>query len=151
MSKAVKITGEIDVAGKSVSLSAEQDGVRLPQTFVVGNDHMLTWHLRDAKIPTKTVFEGFHARIRFVEFPNPPDARPLVEGGKSLDAAPNGVIAGGKVKPDAFNGQYRYAVELVGSGGVVTSLQCSWVGVTAGAPAVVTGMGGIKREGGPGG
>lgn len=149
MPKAVTITGGIDVAGESVTLSAERDGVRLPPTFEVGNEDTLTWHLRDAKVPTKTAFEGVTARVRFVEFPNPSDPRPLVEGGKRLDAAPNGVITGGRVRADAFNGDYRYEVELVGPTGAPKHLTCSWAAIDPNGVAEVTGMGGIKRGGGP--
>jgi hypothetical protein len=148
MSKAVTVTGKIDVAGKSVTLSAEQDGARLPSTFVLDNDHTVTWRLRDAKVPTKTAFEGFKVRVRFVKFPTN-EKRPLLKRGSALDAAPDGVISGGSVNPDAANGEYRYAVELVGPGDTVTNLECSWAGLAPGDPPVVVGMGGIKREGGP--
>jgi hypothetical protein len=148
MSRAVTVTGKVDVAGQSVALSGERDGKALPLVFVVDNDDALTWQLLDARVPTKTVFEGFKARIRFVEFPHS-EERPLLDGGSTLDAAANGVIRGGSVKPDAFNGQYRYRVELVGPDGTPTNLKCSWT-VPGGDPTP-TGMGGIKRGGGPGG
>lgn len=148
MSKTVTITGDVDVARKRVTLSAEQEGKRLPVEFLVGNDHTLTWKLRDAKVPTRTAFEGFKARVRFVGFP-PGEERPLLKRGNTLEAAANGVIDGGGVNPNAFDGLYAYAVELVGPGGAVTSLECSWAGATPGAAPVRTGMGGIKRSGGP--
>ena len=148
MSKAVTITGDVDVARKRVTLSGKQDGKRLPVEFVVGNDHTLTWKLRDAKVPTRTVFEGFKAQVRFVGFP-PGEPRPLLKRGNTLEAAATGVIDGGAVNPNAFEGLYIYAVELVGPAGGITSLECSWAGAAPNAAPVVTGMGGIKRSGGP--
>lgn len=147
MSKAVTVTGKIDVARQQVTLSAQEDGRTLPLTFKVDNGHTVTWQLRDATVPTKTAFEGFKARVRFVGFPKS-EERPLLLGG-TLDAAPNGVISGGSVSPAAFNGDYRYAVELLGLGGAITTLKCSWAGTGPNDPPVETGMGGIKREGGP--
>ncbi len=129
---------------KSVTLISSQPELTDQNTFSVENGDSLEWRVQD---PTHAGV-GSKARIKFVDFPRKEEERRLLIGGNTFEADTHGVIRGGLVDPQAFNGQYRYLVELVSPDGTSARLDCSWASSVGGA-STPTGMGGGKRGGGP--
>lgn len=133
------------ITGKtSVTLSSSQTGLVAPDTFSVKNGDTVEWRFQGA---TNAGLGGLKARIKFDRFPEK-EERPLLVGGSTLDEAAGGVIRAARVNDQAFNGEYRYLVQLVSPNGAITQLECSWASSVGGA-STPTGMGGGKRGGGP--
>jgi hypothetical protein len=130
----------------TVTLSSSQTGLVAPDTFLVKNGDTVEWRFQGA---TGAGLGGLKARIKFFKFPKQ-EERPLLVGGSTLDEAASGVIRAARVNEQAFNGEYRYRVQLVSPNGAITELECSWAS-SVGGPPTPTGMGGGKRGGGPGG
>lgn len=135
------------ITGKTtVTLSSSQPGLAAPDTFSVKNGDTVEWRFQGA---TSASLGGLKPRIKFVGFPEK-EERPLFVGGSTLDEAASGVVRAARVNDQAFNGEYRYRVQLVSPNGATTELECSWAS-RVGGPPTPTGMGGGKRGGGPGG
>jgi hypothetical protein len=150
MAKSVVVIAEIDTTANEVVLRGSQPDLRSGKTFAVAAGDTLEWHLR----VVKGDLAGRRPRLRFVEFPDRADEKPLLENQGNLLEAKADVGAGGHairgtVSSGAHDGDYKYEVELLGPERKDV-LTCFWAS-SPGTPrqSVSPPMGGGEKRGGP--
>jgi plastocyanin len=129
------VTAKIDAKGKTVTFGGGP-GLPFPKTFQVEVGDTIKWVLEG--LPAEST-----ARVRFAKFPNTPGT-PLLVHGDTVEGN-GGVINGGQIAADAFDGEYSYEIELLTAQGP-TKLRCVWSDgvVPRDAP-----MAGGQKSGGP--